>query len=308
MLTVVGCMFFGIGIGFCIRKVKIDWINKAITLIIWLLLFLLGLEMGGDENIVSSLPTLGLRSLGIAVAAVVGSCIAAAVLAKWIGMRWNEGRSGGDGSERDGSYSILGALKGSFIILVFFALGVVLGYVNLLGRWTFLKDLSFITLCVLILCVGISIGHNKNVFSDIRSFDKRILLLPIGTVLGTLAVLSIWGLFTPYRLSEVLAIGSGQAYYSLSSIMIAESKGVELGTIALLTNVMREIIALVSAPFLPRILGPLSPIAAGGATTADTTLPVIRQVCGDKLSMVSVYHGFVVDFSVPFMVALFCAI
>ena len=54
--------------------------------------------------------------------------------------------------------------------------------------------------------------------------------------------------------------------------------------------------------------GPLSIISAGGATTMDTVLPSVIRYSGKKYAILSIYQGFVVDFSVPFMVTLFCTI
>jgi uncharacterized membrane protein YbjE (DUF340 family) len=127
----------------------------------------------------------------------------------------------------------------------------------------------------------------------------------LGTWLGTVAV----SLFLPHRtLPECLAVGSGFAYYSLSSIFITEYKGPELGTVALLANISRELLTLLAAPWLVRWFGRLAPISAGGATTMDTTLPIITRVCGQELAIVSIYHGFVMDFSVPFLVTFFCSL
>ena len=81
-----------------------------------------------------------------------------------------------------------------------------------------------------------------------------------------------------------------------------------MGTIALLANIVRELITLLAAPLLVRWFGRLAPIAAGGATTADTTLPIITQTSGQDFAVVSIFHGFVVDFSVPFLVTLWCSI
>ena len=89
---------------------------------------------------------------------------------------------------------------------------------------------------------------------------------------------------------------------------ITEYKGPELGTIALLSNITREIITLLFAPLLVRWFGNLAPISAGGATTMDTTLPIITRYSGQSFVVVSIFHGFVVDFSVPFLVTLFCSI
>ena len=135
------------------------------------------------------------------------------------------------------------------------------------------------------------------------------MFLPIMTILGTLAGCAVAGFFMSQRSSsECMAIGAGFGYYSLSSIFITEYKGAELGTIALLANISREILTLLAAPLLVRWFGNLAPISAGGATTMDTTLPIITRTAGQQFVVVSIFHGFVVDFSVPFLVTLFCSI
>lgn len=294
-------MLCGICVGWVLHRCNLVWLDKAIIYLIRVLLFILGIEIGCNEMVISSLHTLGLNAVIIAIISTAGSCIAAYLLSKWIGYKKVK-------SERNWRVSILHPLKGSMIILIFFALGVTIGVTNLLGGWRLPSNTSFYTLAVLIFSIGITIGHNRSILPSLKALDKRVLFLPLGTILGAIVAISLFSPLLPFSTTECMAIASGQAYYSLSSIMIAKSKGLEMGTVALLANVAREIIALVFAPILYRITGPLSPIAAGGATTADTTLPIIRQVCGQESSVIAIYHGFVVDFSVPFMVALFCAI
>jgi uncharacterized membrane protein YbjE (DUF340 family) len=129
------------------------------------------------------------------------------------------------------------------------------------------------------------------------------------TIIGTLSGYAVISALLPGRSAlDCLAIGSGFGYYSLSSIFITQYKGTEMGTVALLANIMREIITLLGAPLIVRFFGKLAPISAGGATSMDTTLPVITRYSGDKYAILSIFHGFVVDFSVPFLVTLFCTI
>lgn len=112
-----------------------------------------------------------------------------------------------------------------------------------------------------------------------------------------------------------LAVGSGFAYYSLSSILITELKeptlraqlAAELGTIALIANIIREILVLLDTPLFVRYFERLSPIYAGGATTMGTTLPITARYCGKDLVLVSIFHGIPVDFTVPFFVSFFCS-
>lgn len=158
-------------------------------------------------------------------------------------------------------------------------------------------------------CVGASIGSDPQTLRNFRALNPRLVLLPIGTILGTLAATAVASPLLSHRsLTDCLAVGSGFAYYSLSSIFITEYRGAELGTIALLSNICRELLTLLAAPLLVRWFGRLAPIAAGGATTMDTTLPVIARTSGTDLVVVSLFHGFVVDFSVPFLVTFWCSV
>ncbi|MFV0546309.1 MAG: LysO family transporter [Bacteroides sp.] len=80
MLIIIGLMFGGILVGYLLRQRKLTWIHKTITLLIWLLLFLLGIDVGGNPKIINGLYNIGLEALVITVAAVLGSVIAARIL------------------------------------------------------------------------------------------------------------------------------------------------------------------------------------------------------------------------------------
>lgn len=199
-------------------------------------------------------------------------------------------------------------MKGSLIIVSFFALGVLCGLFNWIPYEWLSSDLSFYALCGLMFSVGLSIGHDPQTIHNFRSLNPRLMLLPVGTILGTLTAAALVSLLFSHRTTtECMAVGSGFGYYSLSSIFITEYKGAELGTVALLSNIAREIITLLCAPLLVRWFGNLAPISSGGATTMDTTLPIITQCAGQKFVIISIFHGFVVDFSVPFLVTFFCS-
>lgn len=200
-------------------------------------------------------------------------------------------------------------MKGSLIIVSFFVLGIVFGFLHLIPYPLADSKLSYYTLCALMFCVGLSVGNDPHTLKSFRTLNPRLVLLPVMTILGTLAGCAVVSIFLEHRNpADVMAVGAGFGYYSLSSIFITEYKGAELGTIALLSNITREIIALLCAPLLVKYFGKLAPISVGGATTMDTTLPIITRYCGKEYVVVSIFHGFVVDFSVPFLVTFFCLI
>ena len=208
-------------------------------------------------------------------------------------------------------------MKGSLIIIGFFILGTLCGFFHLIPFDISKSNISFYALCALMFSVGLSVGHDpqtlKNFRSlnprNFRSLNPRLIFLPVATILGTVSAAALVSLILPHRSApDCMAVGAGFGYYSLSSIFITQYKGAELGTVALLSNIMRELITLLCAPLLVRWFGNLAPISSGGATTMDTTLPVITRYSGQQFVVVSLFHGFVTDFSVPFLVTFFCSI
>lgn len=78
MFVVIGIMFLGIGLGLALRRYRMGWLSRVITLFIWALLFLLGVSVGGNSAIIEALPTIGMDALLITTGAVLGS-----VLCSW---------------------------------------------------------------------------------------------------------------------------------------------------------------------------------------------------------------------------------
>lgn len=207
-------------------------------------------------------------------------------------------------------------MKGSLIVVGFFALGCLLGWSSWLPDVVIENDITVYVLYLLMFQVGLSIGSDKKLKDILGSIRPKLLLVPLATIAGTLVFSALVGLLlTQWSVFDCLAVGSGFAYYSLSSILITQLKepflgvqlATELGTIALMANIMREIMALLGAPLFVKYFGRLSPICAGGATTMDTTLPIITCYSGKDLVFISIFHGIIVDFTVPFFVSFFCS-
>ena len=309
------------------RFLRIKGLQKPIIAVTWLLLLFLGLETGSDREVIGALPSIGLASATLSIGGVAGSCILAWLLWKYMGGKVGEAvPEAGQGARETGAggdlqavsgldmgtgrrISVWSGMGGSLVILGFFTLGIILGLAGLPAGQSIVHKLSFWSLCILMAMVGMSVGGNPELATSIKSMNPRIALLPIATILGTYAGCIIVNLFLGHSIADVLAIGSGFGYYSLSSVLISSSRGPHLGSIALISNIIREVFTLLlCAPFIARIAGPLAPIVSGGATTADTTLPIISSCCGDKFVLISIFHGFAVDFTVPFLVTLFCSL
>lgn len=348
ILSGVFCRKLSTGACISLTDVVARWQGRIVTWLIWLLLFLLGIEVGSNEMIVRSLPTLGVEALLLSSAATLGCCVLAWAL--WrvskdhtaqenakkeaLATVTEEVSSGkkssaeeetsadkeetsadkeGNPAEKEGlqESSLLRGLKvmkGSLIVVGFFVIGLLGGIEKMVPAWLLDGEVSFVALCGLLLFVGLGIGLNPEIKKEVRSLSPRMALLPVVTIIGSwLGALLIWTVLHR-TLSDCMAINSGFAYYSLSSIFITEYRGAELGTIALLANIIREMLTLLGAPLMARWFGPLAPISAGGATTMDTTLPILSQTVGQRYVALSIYHGFVVDFTVPFLVSWWCMV
>lgn len=141
--------------------------------------------------------------------------------------------------------------------------------------------------------------------------------LPFLTVAGTLLFSALASLLLSDRsATDCLAVGSGMGYYSLSSVLIAELRtpacgaqlAAELGTLALLANILRELAAFFCAPWIARRWGGYALVSVAGAGSMDSVLPVIGRHCGEAMLPVAIFHGVVLEGLIPVLVTFFCGI
>lgn len=191
----------------------------------------------------------------------------------------------------------------------FIVLAVVLG--GLTGRFILppawyeaTEPVLSIGLCLLLLFVGMDLGKQRDLFKQIKKVGWHILLVPamigIGSIAGTLAV----GPFLNLLPHEASAVGAGFGWYSLSAILMTDYSE-ELSAIAFMTNVIREVLAILLLPFLAKYIGFYEAVAPCGATSMDTTLPLITRYTDAKTAVVGFVSGVVLSFMVPFLVPLF---
>lgn len=210
-------------------------------------------------------------------------------------------------------------MKSNLLIFGCFAAGILFGLSGLEPQWIHHQDLSMLLLSILILQVGIGLGANDNLKQIIRSFNPRMLLLPLFTIAGSLLFAAAATLLPGGRsLSECLAVGSGFGYYSLSSVLIANvgtpalgaDRAAELATVALLANVAREMCVLFCLPLFARWCGRIAPISAAGINSMDVCLPGIMRYSGGSSQLVplAILHGIALEISVPLLITFFCRV
>ncbi len=195
-------------------------------------------------------------------------------------------------------------MKNSLIILGLFTVGLLLGIFDFIPQILIETDFSTYALYFLMFVVGISVGADRSSWSVIRKTNIKIVLVPLSVIVGSLiGAAAVSFLLSNISIRESMAIGAGFGYYSLSSIFISKLCNETLGVIALLSNISRELITLVATPVFVKYFGKLAGIASGGATSMDTTLPIITQYSGKEWAIISVFNGIVLTILVPFLVS-----
>ena len=206
-------------------------------------------------------------------------------------------------------------MKSSLLVVAVFVLGGLLGVAGLRPELLTGDHVSLYVLYVLIFQVGISIGSGVNLKSLVSQLNWRVLLIPLSTIVGTLVFSALASfLLTRWSVFDCMAVGSGFAYYSLSSVLIVQLKeasmgiklATELGTIALLANIFREMMALLGTPIIKKYFGKLAPISAAGVNSMDVLLPSITRYSGKEMIPIAILHGILIDISVPVFVSFFC--
>ena len=153
--------------------------------------------------------------------------------------------------------------------------------------------------------MGVGIGGGGKAAEVFRTISLRMALVPLSVIVGTfLGVALLAGLVPGVGIRESLAVGAGFGYYSLSSVIILKLHGETLAAVALLANIFREIVTFTTTPILAKSLFKLAPISVGGATTMDTTLPIVARFTGKEYAMICVFNGIVLSLSVPLLVPL----
>lgn len=166
-----------------------------------------------------------------------------------------------------------------------------------------IEFISTIALNLLILFVGIDVGSNKNLIKDLKRNGLKVLLIPLSIIIGSLTGGIITAMFFKLSIKSALSIAAGFGWYSLSAVMLTSLESAQIGTIAFLTNVFREIIAVITIPFLAKKLNHFTAIAPAGATSMDTTLPIISKNTSTEVAIASFINGVILSSLVPILIS-----
>ncbi len=193
-------------------------------------------------------------------------------------------------------------------IIIAILIGIISG---LLFKSSFLLDTVDIFiklgLSLLLFFVGIDIGNYKDLIKSLKKIKKKVIFLPITTILGSLFGGFISSLFLSLSSSETIAISSGMGWYSFSAIELAKIDA-NLGALAFLANVFRELLAILLIPFIAKYLGGYEAISCAGAPAMDSLLPFINRNTLASMAIVSFYSGLIITFVIPILLPFLISI
>jgi len=192
----------------------------------------------------------------------------------------------------------------SWLLLTAVITGILSGLVLPQNLTANLDQLTTWAICLLLVGIGVDLGKNKHTLTKLRTLGWGILGIPLLIALGSIIGTMVAGLLLGIPINESSAIGAGFGWYSLSGVLLAKIHHAETGALAFLTNVSREVIALTTIPLIAKKIGYLTSIAPGGATTMDTTLPLISKSTDTNTTAIAFINGLILSALVPLLVPL----
>lgn len=183
--------------------------------------------------------------------------------------------------------------------------GLIFGYLFLdTGVKDTLDLILMSALDVMIFIAGIEIGSNRGILKRICNLHSALLALaiPLAVACGSICGALLLGHIAGLSAYDSLLVGGGLGWYSFSSVVISAMYSTEIGTVAFLANMTREISGFFLIPLLVRVHKFLA-LAPSGAATMDSGLPVVIKYTNLHVGMYSFINGLVLTLIVPVLIS-----
>lgn len=185
-------------------------------------------------------------------------------------------------------------------------LGVLCGHALFPPEWVAVSGhVVDYALYILMFSVGISVGGNKGAFYKMKEYHIKILIIPaaimVASVLGGFVCAWITGI--PTKVS--VPITSAMGWYSLAGIMLTGMAGVQAGTLAFLSSLMREMLSFLMIPPIAKHLNHYTVIAPAASSSEDTSLPMIIRYTSEEVVVMAVCNGVITSAMVPVLIRVF---
>ncbi len=284
------------------RADKLAFVQRALMPVVYILVLIMGLRMGVNEQVTSNLGTIGVQSLIITVFAVVGSMLFITGVRKIMGMDKygnlkTKVESKADAEEDKAIESASGDeqklsksdIMSTCIILGLVVVGMLIGYFVIAGMMPqILDEFDVISghsltvfLCCLLFCVGFDLGMQGTVISSIKEVGVRALAFPFAAVIGSIIIGTAASMFFGFTMREGIAISAGFGWYTYAPTVIASagSEFMVASAVSFMHNVIREVSGIVLIPILAKKIGYLEMTGIPGVAAMDVCMPIVERSC-----------------------------
>lgn len=160
-------------------------------------------------------------------------------------------------------------------------------------------------LLVFMFFIGLDLARSP---LDRSWLNWNILLVPLGCIIGSILGACIAAhLISNISLKDLIMLSQGYGFYSMSGIVVTELRNAELGSVALMNDLFREIFAILFM-YMIGWRYPRSAISSAGATAMDVTLPMVKQACGNDFIPHAMVSGFILSILAPILLSLLAAL
>ncbi|QHH96807.1 lysine exporter LysO family protein [Acinetobacter dispersus] len=294
ILQIFACLSLGYFLAPHLSQLLKQFVFKILPYFSYILLISVAFELTQALNHIENPTAILPPALLIAFTTSVGSFFICLITYKLIDRQSVQGKIS--------LHLFLNALKNIGKAFLALAVGIVLGMLVNASELQMTFN-SWYLLLVFIFLIGVELAFTQ---FDRSWLSWKILLVPVAAFVGSClaALLNYFILSNDYGLNEVMALAQGYGWYSMSGILFTELHSAKLGGIALLTDLFREIFAIL----LMYCLGwrfPRSAISSAGATSMDVTLAMVKQSCGTHYVPHAMMSGLILSLLAPLLISLF---
>lgn len=271
-------------------------INRLLSWIVYVILFLMGISLAFLDNLASNLLTI--LHYSVISVAVIMLCNVAGLLLLERSLPWRHQH------KQEKLPSRLAMALESLQLCGVVALGFLLG----LSGFEVLKhatEASEYTLIFLLLLVGIQLRNSGMTIKQIV-LNRRGMIVAIVVVVSSMVAGVINAMILGLPIKTGLAMASGFGWYSLSGILMTESYGPVIGSATFFNDLVRELLAIMLIPALVR-RSRSTALGLCGATSMDFTLPVLQRSGGVEIVPAAIVHGFILSLLTPLLMAFFAS-
>ena len=292
------------------RKDKMTWVGTFMNVLIYVMVLIMGMRMGANEDVIRSLPSIGMQSLLVTALVILSGMVGVTLVRKILGIG-RFGRNSTGGEVRADKEEQKRNLRFTLIIAILTAIGTAAGYfliIRTLGiREEFMEVTDKVTVTLLVILigsVGFSLGLDGTIFSNFKKAGIGILLFPAAVIGCNILAGVVYGLVTPITVRDGIAVAAGFGWYTYVPTVISQSGNQVLSAVSFLHNVIRETLGIIGIPLIASKVGYIEATAVPGIAAMDVCIPIVEKSADEETVVYSFSIGFAMCLACPLIIPL----